>query len=43
MICILHSYRHIAQYKTAYYSFYIPVGVIILYVLFSYLDCDGNT
>jgi hypothetical protein len=38
MIFILHSHRRIVQYKTAYYSFYLPVRVIALYILLSHLD-----
>ena len=34
MICILYSHRCISQYKTSYYSCYLPVSVLILYICF---------
>jgi hypothetical protein len=43
MFDTLHSHRRIVQYKTSYYSFYLPVSVSIVYLISLVVMLSSNS
>jgi farnesyl diphosphate synthase len=43
MFDTLHSHRRIVQYKTSYYSFYLPVSVTIVYLISLVVMLSSNS